>query len=474
MTTPVGVTWGTRRPNGRIASFTETDRDNLAGSDKHKVQQAATYPRDPKFSTIEELTKQQNHGREFLSTNLDFLQLIQKLRSRMSQYFMTNVFMIYTFDATTNRPDATPPVDLLTDFATVTLDQVKENSTMYFEYGNQVMGENLQWSKQLLLSSCEDSLRNKIESQMATLPSKHDTGPVAFFLIASIIVSTSQKIARALTSKLQFTRLYHFPGEDVEQMAATVRAAATRLRTANLLPGDMNEIVLEIIDSSTIFAFRSTFHTLKTMSSPIVADWEQLLDKACVEYRELILRDKWHPTVKKKSGFQAEKEGKKSSRSNANQTAVTASNSTAPSNQGPKTHDRSGRPIDRTPPSSGASKTRSNNGRTEHWCPKCDNGTGRWGNHLEQEHDQFVANQRERYRQRRANRDNGNNQNNAPSNQAPTLSTASTASGSARRTQFAPSANAPAPSPGAARVARPNSILRVPTYNPFGGHHSIG
>ena len=56
--------------------------------------------------------------------------------------------------------------------------------------------------------------------------------------------------------------------------------------------------------------------------------------------------------------------------------------------------DRAGNVIDRKPPKDGV-KTRTNNGKEEHWCGKCPKG-GRWGNHSSEGHDKWVSEFKER------------------------------------------------------------------------------
>ena len=51
----------------------------------------------------------------------------------------------------------------------------------------------------------------------------------------------------------------------------------------------MNEVVYEILDSTTVFKFRQHFNTLESMKSPILSSWTALLDEACLVYRDLVL-----------------------------------------------------------------------------------------------------------------------------------------------------------------------------------------
>lgn len=476
MPTIPGLNFATRSIRTGHQTISRRDRLLIQPADKAKLHQAAVYGLTPQFSANDDLMKQQDHGKGFLATNLDFLQLVKKFRTRLETYGMAEVFTVYPFDPATGLPSSGRGMDLTQDYSRLDQATVFHASELFSFHGDAVIAENLLWSKELLLNSCDDSLRSKIETQMVTLPPQHDTGPVAFYLLATYVVSTSEKVARAITTKLSQMKLHHFEGEDVEQMAATVRGAASRLITANMMPHDMHEIVLEILDSTTVFKFRAYFNTLEAVNSPILRNWQQLLDTACDQYRDLMLKNRWHPTRKRGSGFVAEGSTTTTKATSANATSSSkgkrknkgqANNATVNTPDGQKTlrtHDRSGQPIDRKAPASGAPKTRTkNDGTTEHWCGRCDWGTGRWGNHAEADHDTFVANQKNR--KKKGNGGNGNNSdgnsNQNSSNERrtqfnlPNGSNASTASSDTSTTTNTPNTNA----------TRPGSLLRIPTYN---------
>lgn len=70
---------------------------------------------------------------------------------------MVDVFQIYNVTGGVTS-DANPPVNLLDCFSMIPYQQVLDNSQMYFEYGDKIVGDNLQWTKELLLNSCNNIL----------------------------------------------------------------------------------------------------------------------------------------------------------------------------------------------------------------------------------------------------------------------------------------------------------------------------
>ncbi len=218
--------------------------------------------------------------------------------------------------------------------------------------------------------------------------------------LATFVVSTSNSVARAIVTKLSTMCLSHFSGEDVDLMSATVRGAAARLNSCGRLPGDMSDIVTDILDTASCFKFRAAFDTLRTMGNPIMKDWEKMLDRACELYHDLALKGRWAPIKKKESSFVGRGKSNQTSEQQAKTPVALKTTNNLPPGKKIETHDRKGNPIDRKPPKQGEPSTRTTNGKTEHWCGECDWKHGQWGNHQTAHHDDFVEKQRA-FRQRR-------------------------------------------------------------------------
>ena len=161
--------------------MTCTERATLAPFDQECLRQKAVKPLTPLFDTKGELTKQDNQSMDFLTNSLDFQKQVKNLKTWLISYSMIDVFDLYKIDAISGLPTSTTDVNLLEEYSNVTLAQVMDNSKMHFGYGDKVTGENLLWSKALILASCDPDLKTKIETQMASLAPHHNTGLFAFF-----------------------------------------------------------------------------------------------------------------------------------------------------------------------------------------------------------------------------------------------------------------------------------------------------
>lgn len=387
---------------------TRNDRLALRPDEKRKFYLAATEKLSPQFSMTTD-TIDINSG-SFLESNHDFFLQLSKLKQHLLSYCMGDVFSIMTAFLPNGAPDDSNQdniIDYLENYLDVTQDQIAKSNEGYRFWGDEVALENLNWSQDLLLNSCDSKLHDEVANKLYATPEESRGGPLVLYFIVQLTVKTTDRTARAIITKLQQFKLHKIPNENINTAVAIIRSAVIRLRSANRMPDDMNHIVFDIFLSSTVFTFRNHFQTLETMESPKIQTWELILKEAEQLYQRLEYEGQWNPRAKKGSVF------KTTSTPTVAPTTSTSSgdNVAFPATKGKKTHDRKGNPIDRTPPKTGAPKERKKGDKTEHWCDheKC----GRWGNHPTDKHAEWydkAQKLRAKFRERR--RGAGNN--NAP------------------------------------------------------------
>ena len=332
----------------------------------------------PRFTLTEE-TIDINSG-NFLEKNHDVFLQLNKLKQHLTSYCLIDVFSIVTaFDPTTGAPDDSDPAtisDYFDHYLDTSEPQIMKSNEAYRFWGDEIALENLNWSQDLMLNSCDEKLYEEVANKIYATPEEYRGGPLALYHIVQLTIKTTDRTARAIVNKLQQFKLNKIPNENINTAIAIVRSAVIRLRSANKMPSDMHHIVYDIFMSCSIYAFRSHFQTLETIESPKVLDWEVLLKEAEKVYLRLEYEGHWHPRVKKGATFSVSGERPKSN--------TTPTGSTAK-----PTHDKSGNAIDRTPPGNGAPQERKKGTKTEHWCghERC----GRWGNHPTSKHDEWVS-----------------------------------------------------------------------------------
>ena len=169
---------------------------------------------------------------------------VENLRDQLKQQDMIDVFTVVS-KFTRNRkgfktasPKA-PTYDLLRQYNEVTLEVVKENSEFYWLKGKKYHIENLKWSKEKILNSCEQDLKLKVIEQLVKLEDRFQTGPVAFVLAMRKIMTSTEVSRRAVIIRLEQLRLKQIDGENVSKVASWIRGATLYLRNNRAEPTDI-------------------------------------------------------------------------------------------------------------------------------------------------------------------------------------------------------------------------------------------
>lgn len=355
-------------------------RPSLTPEERRKLYTTATTAMSPKFKTFEDTLDIKSET--FLEANHDFFIVLQTLRKHLKAYCMDDVFQIITmFDAsgTPNDSDPTSLIDYISDYLTVNEAQILKSNHAYRFYGDETALENLNWTADFLLNSCDETLHDTVANKIFATPEEYQGGPLVLYHIIQATVKTTEGTTRAIIRKLENFKLSKVSNEDIHKANAFMRSAIIRLKAADRLPTDVHKMVYDVYLTCSVFAFRDHFTTLKTVQSSIINDWDTLLKEGETLYRELEFEDRWITRHKRGSNFHAAGASKPS---RTTRTANTVSSNTD------KTFDKAGRIIDRNPPHSGEPTTRTKDGKTESWCgnPKCN----RWGNHSTENHETWY------------------------------------------------------------------------------------
>jgi hypothetical protein len=367
----------------RSGLMDEAMRASLAPKERFSFYYKAVQGLDTKFtltdnlSDIDDASKSSN----FMTKTLNFTLLLQEISEHIRSKAMDSVFKVLNIDPITNTLIDDTYVNLLKDHTSVSLEQVKRSVAYYRKRSLKMIDqENMQWSLEFLLNSCDDDLRRFLRSKMMTIDSKYHGGPTIYMILVQEIVHNNDNIARALTLRLENFKVTDVAGENIETVTSLLLAICDRLECCEKLPHDITKIILSIIDTCTISRFTNHFTTLYTMKSDILNDYKEILNEATRLYRELRTgpRNQWLPVTKSGSVY-------------VGSLPVNIPSPGSPSNPLP-THDRKGQLIDRTPPKGSEPHTRSNGTSTEHWCGTC----LRWGNHLSADHAEWKQKLKDR------------------------------------------------------------------------------
>lgn len=231
--------------------------------------------------------------------------------------FINDIFTVADeFTATTDDneiPSITSTLrNLLTHYNEVLYKIVKKNQSYYYHFGMDHHVENLKWSRDKILNSCESSLRQKVKERLYELADEHQTEMVAFFLMMKEIMASTEVSLRAVVKQLEKLCLKDIDGENVTQVSSWIRGALIYLKNNQALPSDTVYLITQILKTCPSDEFKKFIGTIYTnhrihISTILV---EELLDYAKSEYKSMITIDGTWPSSNQKPGsaFQAEEQ----------------------------------------------------------------------------------------------------------------------------------------------------------------------
>ena len=327
------------------------------------------------------------------------------IRQHATAYYMHNVFIIASIgstprlDAQGNQVmdangdpimvDAVVEGDSLFDvWHNVSRETVSNSVRLYAEHAEDVDRQNLQWSWEFILSNIDIGLRQYVISEVENLPMHvGQTGPMAFYIVANKIVSSTNNLAHNVIAGVLGLELHHFEGEDVAECVCVLRNVLKFLNYGHAAfdrtPPTIMDLLVNVFLRASNENFVSYVRNLKNFHQADIATPEQLFSRVLEHYRQILTdpAEEWLNTRRHPSLF---------------------------TGGSPPSKDSAGKKgkyiVDRTAPVGDEPRTRVNEktGKEEHWCGKCPKG-GRWGNHLSKDHDKWLA----EYNKNKKRRSNG-------------------------------------------------------------------
>lgn len=381
-----------KSPNAFFAAaglITEEQRKDLTSKERLAFYAKAIEGIEPKFTLKQDLSAITDPtkfvGSDFFAKSLDFNLQVKTLKQHIDRHLMTSVFFILNVEekhttlfqndvrSIVKRDDK--GINLLDDYTSVDLNSVLLSSEYYVTYSDKdIDAENMQWSQELILNSCDDEMKHYLMSRLCLLPPEQHGGPTLFMMLVEQIVSNNEYLSRALITRLNSFKITMIPGENIEQAAAFIKTVCHRLDSCQKLPSDAERIVFDIMLTCTVDRFKQHFYTLESAESPKLLTYDGVLREAVRFYTVLHTGiNQWLPLEKASSVYNGTGSTNTLPRGQPNQKAK-------------QTHDAKGNPIDRNPPAKGEPTFRPskiNEGRKEYWCSVCE----RWGSHDDEHHD---------------------------------------------------------------------------------------
>ena len=231
---------------------------------------------------------------------------LRELRKDLLQNNLMDVFSVFSAWEPTIRPgnsilmpttDVSHRHSLVDKYNVTSFENVKRTNAFYMLCGADYQVENLRWSGEKILASCEDALKDKILESVALLDPMFHGGPVYFYLMMQLVSTTSDHAMRCVVDKLKKLRLSDFDGENVLRAVTFLRGAINLLKNNDAVPHDLRSLIFAIMRSCSTPDFTSFVTSIETMVSfpGVIADpsIEFLLSTFEAKYTELLGSNKW-------------------------------------------------------------------------------------------------------------------------------------------------------------------------------------
>jgi hypothetical protein len=280
------------------------DRAALKLKDKksyYKVRDNAIEGMKTKFTHLKSIDEKASV--EHFEAVYSVITRFEDLSNQMIKNDMIDVFSIpssFVLNSTNNYEPSTSatPMNLFSDANQIDLETVRRANEYYIKYGADYHGENIVWSGEKILNSCDTDLRDKLVESTRNWPEEHKGGPTYLKLLLSLVLSTTEKSLRSLTDKLSKLSITDFPGENVTKAVSFIRGVVLILRDNQSLPSDLISLTLRIFKKSTCEVFKLHVTNMDSLVELGVKtyDLDTLLTNLDQKYLELLGRSEWTPT----------------------------------------------------------------------------------------------------------------------------------------------------------------------------------
>jgi len=202
-------------------------------------------------------------GAEELKTVYDVTDTIETFGKECAREDMLDVFRIVkpltkSGDLVYLASDAPSRTNLLDHYNTLTLEEVTLHCELILFYSKPFDVENLHWSADKLIASCDLELEKKVQEKIKLLPKwQHRCGPILFKVMMDLILLTNEDGIHAIINFVRNLKLKDQTGENVSEVASLLRGAVTFLQNNKAVPTDIMEVAHKIMRECSTDAFVS-------------------------------------------------------------------------------------------------------------------------------------------------------------------------------------------------------------------------
>ena len=234
-------------------------REKLSESDLADLMKSATEKMSHKFTMVPPKLEDADSLKEYATLN----QLIRATRERHAHYDMADVFTIVFPDDVGLTPTLSttrPPLDLYTNYLSVTVDEVAQSCVWYATWATaDTYRQNLSETFTFFRQNCSSALYHKVLERYDGFKPAEKGGPLFFKLMLDILIADNEVVAETLIKRLRGFKISSVQGENVSSTVSLVRDACERLRDILRLPQDIDLILLELYQTTSVPDFNAMF-----------------------------------------------------------------------------------------------------------------------------------------------------------------------------------------------------------------------
>ena len=235
------------RSETEISTFDPiVNKEKKLTSDKEltKLRETATTPLANSFPllSIEDSDKQ-------LANTYDITMRVEEVRAHLKTYDLIDVF----FKNVDNKNEdvlLNGTIDLLDYFQTLSEHEVRTSIRYFKRFDKHYVIQNLAWSTDILLKSCEQDLRDKVAEYLMIVSIDEKGIPLTLFYILSEITSFSEDAVASMERRVTDMPIKEFEGENVSTAVSQLPTYIYRLSFLNKLPVDIVKRLLLIFQTS--------------------------------------------------------------------------------------------------------------------------------------------------------------------------------------------------------------------------------
>ena len=185
-------------------------------------------------------------------------------------------------------------VNLLKSFQYLSESSIRSNKYCAM-FGSDATVENLLWSQDRILNSCQEPIRDKVRESIVEMSTLKMGGPIILKIMLDIIMDVDDSVLQALIETLRNVRMKDIKGDNVGTIASYLKGAFLLLQNCGKVPTNTIGLLRDIFCSTECNEF-TTFmsniyfnHKCKTRE----LDYMEYLTLAESEYRTFYRKGTW-------------------------------------------------------------------------------------------------------------------------------------------------------------------------------------